>query len=164
MFELKSISREGIPHALERVERYRLLNEPAVAVSICQDILHVDPENQEALVGLILAQTDLFAQGAAGINDALNLIPRLQGEYRQAYYTGIVYERQAKARLSRGYPGSGYDAYDLLHDAMEWFDRAEALREAGDDDPILRWNTCARIIMDRNLKPRPRDDREHGLE
>ena len=35
MFELKPLSREAIPRALEKAERYRLLNEPAEAESIC---------------------------------------------------------------------------------------------------------------------------------
>ncbi len=164
MFELKIISKEAIPHALERVERYRLLNEPAVAVSICQDILNVDPENQQALIGLILAFTDEFGQANIGMNQAIELIPRLRDDYQQAYYTGIIYERQAKARLNRGYPGSGFDAYDLLHEAMDWFEKAEKVHRPGDEDAILRWNTCARTIMDRNLKGRPPDQTEQPLE
>ena len=165
MFELKSLSKDAIPHSLERVERYRLLNEPAVAVSICHDILHVDPENQQALIGLILALTDQFGHGATvGINQVLDLVPRLQEEYDRAYYTGIVYERQAKARLNRAYPGAGFDAFDLFHDAMEWFEKADEMHPAGNEDAILRWNTCARMIMEKNLKPRPRDEVEHPLE
>ena len=114
MFELKTLSKEAIPHSLERVERYRLLNKPSVSVSICQDILNVDPENQEALIGLILALTDQFAQAASGgMNKVLEIIPRLSEDYDRAYYTGIIYERQAKARLNRAYPGSGFDAYDI---------------------------------------------------
>ncbi|MBT4611219.1 MAG: hypothetical protein HOC05_14345, partial [Gemmatimonadetes bacterium] len=61
MFELKSIQADAIPAALERVERYRLLNEPRVAQSICHDILAIDPDNHDALVGLVLSLTDSFA-------------------------------------------------------------------------------------------------------
>ena len=164
MFEIKSISKEAIPHALERVERYRLLNEPAVAVSISQDILNIDPENQQALIGLILAFTDQFGQANIGINQPMELIPRLHDDYQRAYYTGIIYERQAKARLNRGYPGSGFDAFDLLREAMDWFEKAEKVHRVGDEDAILRWNTCARTIMDRNLKGRPPDQAEQPLE
>ena len=39
MFELKPLSQDAIPKALERADRYRLLNEPAEAESICLDIL-----------------------------------------------------------------------------------------------------------------------------
>ena len=165
MFEIKTLSREAIPKALERVERYRLLNEPAVAVSICQDILHIEPEHQQALVMLILALTDQFHQNSAvGMNQPLDLIPRIRGDYERAYYTGIIHERQARARLNRAYPGSEFDAYDLLHEAMSWFEKAQEIHPAGDEDPILRWNTCARIITGRNLKPRPRDDTHTALE
>ena len=61
MFELKTLSKEAISRSLERVERYRLLNEPAVAESICHAILHVEPAHQQALVMLILVTTDQFA-------------------------------------------------------------------------------------------------------
>ncbi len=165
MFELKALSKEAIPHSLERVERYRLLNQPAVAVSICHDILEVDPENQEALIGLILALTDQFGQAASvGVNQVLQIVPRLHEEYDHAYYTGIIHERQAKARLNRAYPGSGFDAYDLLHDAMDWFEKADEMHPAGNEDAILQWNSCARIITEKKLKPRPRDEQEHPLE
>jgi hypothetical protein len=165
MFQIKTLSKEAIPKALERVERYRLLNEPAVAVSICQDILQVEPGHQQALVMLILALTDQFSQDATvGMNQVLALIPRLHGDYERAYYTGIVHERQARARLNRSYPGSEFDAYDLFREAMTWFEKAEPLRPAGDEDALLRWNTCARIVMERNLKPRPRDDSRPSLE
>ena len=30
---------------------------------------------------------------------------------------------------------------------MDWFEHAEAVRRQGNDDVILRWNGCARIIM-----------------
>ncbi|OGG54072.1 MAG: hypothetical protein A3F84_17525 [Candidatus Handelsmanbacteria bacterium RIFCSPLOWO2_12_FULL_64_10] len=165
MFQIKTLSKEAIPKALERVERYRLLNEPAVAVSICQDILQVEPGHQQALVMLILALTDQFSQNASvGMNQVLELVPRLQGDYERAYYTGIIHERQARARLNRSYPGSEFDAHDLLREAMTWFEKAETLRAAGDEDAVLRWNTCARIVMERNLKPRPRDDSRPSLE
>ena len=64
-FELKPISADAIPEALQKVERYRLLNEPAEAQSICEDILAIEPENQSALVMLILTITDQFGEGAS---------------------------------------------------------------------------------------------------
>ena len=57
---LKPITHEGIPSALQKAERYRLLNDSAAAESICLDVLDVDPGNQEALVSLLLAITDQF--------------------------------------------------------------------------------------------------------
>ena len=60
MFELKTLSPEGVPAALEKALRYRMLNEPEQAESICEDVLRLEPDNQEALVMLILALTDRF--------------------------------------------------------------------------------------------------------
>jgi len=57
-FELKSISEKSIPEALAKVERYRLLNEPGLAESICLDILAIVPDHQQALISLLLARTD----------------------------------------------------------------------------------------------------------
>ncbi len=154
MFELKPISKEGIPRALEKVERYRLLNEPVEAESICRDILEVDPDNQEALVMFILTLTDQFNKGVSG-REAYALLPRIKDDFKREYYKGIIRERQAKAALSRGLPDSNYDAYEWLEDAMEAFEKADKFSAADNDDAILRWNTCARIIERYKLTPRP---------
>ena len=55
-------------------------------------------------------------------------------------------ERSGQAHLHRGSMGSGAMAYDSLRNAMAWYEKAEAIRPAGNDDSILRWNTCARLI------------------
>ena len=64
-FELKSISAENISDALVKVERYRLLNEPVLAESICLDVLAVMPDHQQALISLLLARTDQFDSRSA---------------------------------------------------------------------------------------------------
>src|SRR2546421_12069357 len=103
MSDLKKLSKEAIPHALERAERYRLLNEPAQAESICLDVLAIDPENQRAVVMLLLALTDQFRGGAADtFRQAEAVIPRLHGEYDRLYYSGILWERRAYARAIQG--------------------------------------------------------------
>ena len=106
MPELKHLSKDAIPAALEKAERYRLLNEPGEAESICLDILETDPENQPALITLLLALTDRFSKGY-GVSDtpANQLLARIKGEYERAYYTGILAERRAKAKLAQGHPG-----------------------------------------------------------
>ena len=165
MFELKTLNREAIPRSLDKAEHNRLLNEPRVAESICNDILAVDSENQQAIVYLILAITDQFdIPSPAGIKQALDLSPRITDEYQRLYYTGIIYERQAKAKLTQNYPDCHYDAYDLLREAMEWFEKAESHEDEENDDATLRWNSCARVIMDQKLKPRPQDDFSPYLE
>jgi len=165
MFELKPLSREGVPAALEKAMRYRLLNEPGEAESICHDVLRIDPENQQALVILLLALTDRFGKGyAVGVVQTREVLPRLRDAYERAYYAGIVCERQAKAQLHQGTPGSGFDAYEFLREAMDWYEKAEAIRPTGNDDALLRWNACARIIMMNKLTARANDDTEPPLE
>ena len=145
MFDLKPIHREAIPEALEKAERYRLLNEPREAESICRDILRVDAENEEALVLLLLALTDQFDKGLrVNVNHAEEAVHRLKGEYERAYYHGVILERWAKTQMEEGAPG--YVAFERFCQAMKWFEKAEKLSPEGNDDAILRWNTCARII------------------
>jgi tetratricopeptide (TPR) repeat protein len=163
MFELKRLSEDAIPAALEKALRYRLLNEPHEAESICQDVLSVDPDNQEALVLLLLALTDTFSEGhAAGARQAREVLSGLEDAYERAYYAGIICERQAKARLLQAHPGSHHDAYEFLSEAMEWFEKAETLRPPNNDDALLRWNTCARMIMANRLTPRMQETVEIG--
>lgn len=156
-FDLKPISQPAIPEALEKVERYRLLNEPSQAESICLDILRVDPGNQQALVMLLLSLSDQFGQGVTA-GQAREVLSRLQGDYDRAYYAGIICERTAHVHLRQASPGSTFSAYEGFRDAMKFYEQAEALRPAGNDDAILRWNTCARILMrDQSLRPRPEE-------
>ncbi len=163
MFKLKPITKDSIPRALEKAERYRLLNEPSEAESICLDILLVEPENQRALITLVLALTDQFENGTK-VHEARDVLPRLWDDYQKLYYAGIVCERRGMALLDHGGPGSGYVAYDWLSEAMEWYEKAEKLRPSGNDDAILRWNTCARTIMQKNLHAGPRERAESQLE
>ena len=148
MFEPKPISRDAIPAALTKAERYRLLNEPGEAESICLDVLRADPENQEAIITLMLAVTDRFTRGY-GVSDtqAKELLSRIRSEYDRTYYTGIFAERRGKAKLAQNTPDCRFQAYDLFREAMEWFHKAEAIRPPGNDDALLRWNACARLLM-----------------
>lgn len=153
MFELKPLSNEAVQSALDKAKHYRLLNEPSAAESICLDILKIEPDNQDALVNLVLAMSDRLAKDyAIGDTQIHDCLSRITDEYERDYYTGIVYERRAKAVLSRNTPGAEHTAYELLLQAMNWFERAEAIRPAGNDDVILRWNGCARIIMSNKLE------------
>jgi hypothetical protein len=153
-FQLKTLSSEAVTRALARAERYRLLNEPGEAESICLDALEVQPDNQAALTTLLLALTEQFDDDASCIAEAWTTVARLRDDYERAYYSGIVCERRAKSRLRQGMPGSGPQAYEWLRDAMNWYEKAEAIRPAGNDDALLRWNACARLIMrDHHLVP-----------
>ncbi len=158
MFDLKKLSKDGVAAALAKAERYRLLNEPLEAESICLDVLEIESDNQEALVTLTLAYTDQLDHQSQAARKAQETAARLASDYDKHYYAGIICERRGKAALTRSGLGREFDAYEWFRDAMERFEKAEALRPAGNDDAILRWNACARIIMAQNLKPREADN------
>ncbi len=152
-YELKSLSPGAIPEALEKAHRYRLLNEPSQAESICLDILHIQPANQAALVILLLAITDQFGTDGT-LARAREIAAKLASEYDRAYYAGIIFERSARVHMRLTAPGAVFKAYDEFVRAMELYEKAEALRVSGNDDSILRWNTCARTLMrHRELRP-----------
>jgi hypothetical protein len=166
MVQLKPIAKSAIPAALEKAERYRLLNEPGGAESICLDVLAVDTEHQDALVMLLLAITDQFDEAtAANVRRAREALPRLHDEYRRAYYAGVIAERHAKALLRRGVLRSGEAAYSLLREAMRSYEEAEQQRPSGDDEAILRWNTCARLLAaNQQLRPGEQEEYEPAFE
>lgn len=160
-FQLKTLSPDAVPAALAKAERYRLLNEPGEAESICLDALAVDPDNQEAIVMLLLAITEQFGDDPSAVAHAWEAVARLRDEYERAYYTGLIHERRAKALLRSATPRGGPRAYEWLREAMSWYERAEAIRPPNTDDALLRWNACVRLIMgDRHLEPAGEEPRE----
>jgi len=165
-FTPKPISKQGIPAALDKAERYRLLNEPVQAESICQDVLAIDPQNQRAIVTQVLAITDhLQTELSAGVKRAREVAARLGNEYQRLYYGGIVCERYAMAVLAHGAPRAGESAYQWLREAMELYEQAEAISPQGEDEAILRWNTCARLIERvPHITPAVKEEYEPGLE
>ncbi len=165
-FKLKPISREAVPRAIQKAERYRLINQSWAAESICRDILEIDPTNQQVLVMFVLALTDqLVDTHAHAMKTVHETLPRITDPYQRAYYTGITSERSGQALLQRGGMGSGAMAYDALREAMGWYERAEAIRPPGNDDAILRWNTCARLISgNSHLAPQTENAYEPALE
>jgi hypothetical protein len=148
MFDLKPLSPEAVPAALDKADRYRLLNEPEQAESICQDVILLQPENQRALSTLILAITDrLYGPRPSSAQGARDLLPRLHGDYDRAYYAGIISEREGIAWLRSDKMRAGAVAYDCFRKAMALYEQAEAVRPPGNDDARLRWNSCARMIL-----------------
>jgi hypothetical protein len=153
MFARKPISHDSLPAALNKAERYRLLNEPAEAESICRDILEIEPRNQQALINLVLALTDQIAEEPRAFSEALAVTNRLESAYDRAYYAGIAWERRAKSRHRRG-RGVQANVYEWLVNALRLFEEAERLRAPGSDDAILRWNACVRYLArHRDLTP-----------
>ena len=166
MFSLKRISASGVPAALQKAERYRLLNDSVAAESICRDIIEVEPDNQQALIVLLLAITDQFVDDLGpATRRAREVLPRLKDEYKRAYYAGIISERRAKAQRCQSIPVAWSMAYESFREAMDWYEKAESMRPAGNDEAILRWNTCARVLAsDDDLRPRPAEQYEPVLE
>ncbi|MCI0350615.1 MAG: hypothetical protein L0Z53_14420, partial [Acidobacteriales bacterium] len=118
-FVLKALTPEAISAALERADKYRLLNEPAQAESICLDVLQTEPGNQQATIMLLLSLADQFAEHiGTNLTRAQALLPRIGDEYQRTYYAGILYERQARSHLNRAMPGSGFLAFDFFQQAM----------------------------------------------
>lgn len=160
MTQLKLITPAGVPAALHKAERYRFLNDSAAAESICLDVLAVDPENQSAIVLLVLSITDQFRTAAADApHRAHELVARISDPYKRAYYAGITYERRARAQLDRQIRGGAEIAMDWYRQAMQCYAQAETIRPAGNDDAILRWNSCARMLAqhDREGSPAPQE-------
>jgi hypothetical protein len=162
-FELKRISRDAIGEALVRAEHYRLLNEPEACESICRDILVVDPDNKEAALKLLLSITDQFFGSAnPGVAAARELLDKLDDEFERAYFAGLICEREARAHLERAQYRDF--AYQGFREAMELYEQAEAISPPGNNNAILRYNSCARTIESKRLEPPLPDDRELALD
>jgi hypothetical protein len=115
---------------------------------------------------LILALTDQFANELTQMFvKAREAVQQLTDNYCRNYYRGIICERRAKVHFGRGNPGSGPLAYDWFRQAMSAYEKALDQRLAGNDDAVLRWNACARIIMNNpDLAPAGEETREVMLE
>ena len=143
--KLKTISPQGIGEAFEKVTLYRYLNEPEEAESICHDILAIEPENQLARRMLGLAITDQFTGEASDrYKEVETLFESLADAYERHYYVGLLYERRAKAQMRIGRPPQVLIA--LFKEAMLHFEEAEKISPTGNDDSVLRWNRCARLL------------------
>jgi hypothetical protein len=157
MGEFKSILKAAIPASLAKAEKYRLLNDPRNAESICRDVLQADPDNQEALVMLVLALTDQFGKNLrVAVNHAQETLPRITDEYKRTYYGGVICERWAKGQFEQGAPG--YVIHDWLIRAQEHYEKAESMAGSDTADPVLRWNAVARILeRNKEFRPKPQD-------
>ena len=166
MFELRSLSRQAVPDALQKARQYRLLNEPVEAESICLDVLAVEPENEEAVALLVLARADQLEKGgAAALHRAREALAMIGNGYRREYYAGLLCERQAKTVLRRRGRRSGAIAYEWFRRAMKHYDEAIRNQPPGDEDATLRWNTCVRLIERHpRCAPDPTEHIELGLE
>ena len=151
MLEPRQISRQSVPTALKQAQHYRLLNEPALAESICRDIIAVVPENEDAWVTLLLSLTDQFvSRHSTAYDQAVEILQHFTGEYKRYYYSVIISERWARAQLSSGLPIESTENW--IRKAMTLFMQANELAAADDPNPILRWNSCVRLLNLYNLQ------------
>jgi tetratricopeptide (TPR) repeat protein len=143
--KLKPIHLESIAAALAKAELYRNLNEPEEAESICHDILAIQPNNQAALRLIGLAITDLFTGDVSDrYEEVENFFRQLSDPYEQIYCLGLLYERRAKAQMRVGRPTQ--TLVQLFEEAMRHFAEAEKIRPTDNDESILRWNRCVRLL------------------
>lgn len=166
MSALKPISRDAIPRALEKAERYRMLNEPFFAESICLDVLAADPAHQKALVIYVLSLTDQFGPAAMGkATQARGAVERFASEFDRLYYGAIIHERSAVALLESARTGVNDAAWHHLQDAMKAYEQADAVqKDQTNDDALLRYNTCVRLIEAHRLSEPDAEQRDYPLE
>lgn len=144
--KLKTISKSGIAEAIAKAELYRYLNEPEEAESICRDILAADANHMFALRMLGLAITDQFTGEASDrYAEVEKVFQSLSDPYERSYYTGLLCERRVKAQLRSG--RAPHTLLPLLEQALQCFSEAEKIRPPGNDDAILRWNRCVRLLQ-----------------
>lgn len=164
-FQLKTISKQGVAEAFSKVTLYRSLNEPEEAESICHDILAVEPENQLAQRLLGLTITDQFTgQATDRYAEVDTLFESLSDPYERHYYKGLLYERRAKAQMRVGRPPQVI--VPLFNQAMLHFEEAEKIRPSDNDDSVLRWNRCVRLLSKLpHLEPEPQESsfEDHDL-
>ncbi|MBT8330618.1 MAG: hypothetical protein HKP52_03360 [Desulfofustis sp.] len=167
MAEIKALSQEAIPEALQMAERYRLLNEPDEAESICLDILAADPNHQEALITLLLSQTDKFRDNRLipAFDQAKEIVDKLGDAYCKSYYLGVIFERRAKYHLKLGGPGAGTVAHGWLVKAMDEYKDALTNCDPGNQKAVLRLNSCVRLMNNNpEIQPDSSEQREPLLD
>lgn len=158
-YKLKNITAAGIAEANSKAERYRFLNQPQEAESICLDVLAVEPDNQLALRNLGLAITDQFTgRPSDRYADAEKAFAQLTNPYEKQYYTGIMHERRAKSQLKAGH--LPHALLVIFEDAMKCFEAASKLSPPANDDAILHWNSCVRVLQSREDWRREHQDLE----
>jgi hypothetical protein len=88
--------------------------------------------------------------------EAESILHRLTDRYEQLYYRGILHERRAKALLRA--KRAPHTLLPFFEEAMRCFSQAADMRPKGNDDAILRWNRCVRIL---HSDPEFASDKDH---
>ena len=145
---LKSLSPAAVDGALRLAADSRKGGQAQTCESVCHDVLQAEPRNQEALRLLLLSHADRFdadsSQHEMGARDAQS---RLTSAYDRAFYDGYIMHRLAQAAIASGSPSAARIVYDLLTGAMASYEDAERMRPDGNDDAVLLWNACHRLLQ-----------------
>jgi hypothetical protein len=154
--KLKMISRSGIAQTIAKAELYRYLAEPEETESICRDVLAVEGDNQAALRMLGLAISDQLSGGRLERwSEAESVFQSLTDPYERFYYTGLLHERRVKAQVRAGQPLR--TLVPLIENAMLCFEQAEKICPPDNDEALLRWNRCVRLLQS---LPRAEEEKE----
>ena len=143
-YELKPLTARNLTAAVALAKHYRDLNQPEDSESICRDVLAVAPDNEDAWRTLGLALTDRFPSSWMTLFDeACSAFSKLKSDYERVYYTGIAWERYAKAQLEGG---RAHNAIHAFEEALTRFDEAERLGPKDEPNPIVHYNRCVRAL------------------
>lgn len=75
----------------------------------------------------------------------------------------MICERRGITSLAKAGPGSGPIAYDWLRRAIDHYESADEVGPEGNEEALLRWNTCSRVIMrNHHVRPLP-EEPEHTM-
>jgi len=143
-WELKRLAEKNLAAAVTLAKHYRDLNQPEEAESICRDVLAVAPDDADAWRTLGLALTDRFPSAWMTLFDeACAAFQKLGSEYERVYYTGIAWERYAKAQLEAG---RDHNAIHAFEEALARFEQAESIAPKDEPAPVLHYNRCVRAL------------------
>ena len=141
-----------------------MLNEPGEAESICLDILETDPENQPALITLLLALTDRFSKGYGVSDTQANHCSRGSRANTSAPTTRGFWPSAGPRRNSRRDTPGPVITPTMIVRSDAAVREGRNVRPPGNDDALLRWNTCARMMAKNKLAARDEDRTEPVLE
>lgn len=133
--------------------------------SICQDVLSLDPTNQEAVELLFRSRVSLLSKGLPrGVERAQELVPQFDGDFEKAFFSGLLRENQARYLLDRRGRQASSVAYNWFRHAMDDFEEANR-QDSTRIEATLHWNACLRTLQaNPHCAPNPEEAEEHGIE
>ena len=143
-YRVKRISTAGIAEAIAKAELYRSLSEPEEAESICRDILTIEPQHQLALRLLGLPDRSVHRSWVRSYREAEEIFQQLNDRMNGTTTLG---SRTSDARKRSSKPGNCLLTVQALRTGSYLSQRLRN-SPAENDDAILRWNRCVRLLQD----------------